>query len=57
MDRIHHDAIPRRLRGGRRRRYAVRRVQKTLIVARIMLLMESGGQTEVGELDVTILVN
>ena len=33
MDGVHHDAVPRRLRGSRRRRDTARGIQKTLIVA------------------------
>ena len=33
MDRIHHHTVPRRLCGSRGRRYAVRRVQQTLVIA------------------------
>ena len=42
MDRVDHHAVPRRLRGRRRRRDAIRGIQKTLVVARIVLLMEPG---------------
>jgi hypothetical protein len=57
MDRVDHHAIPRRLRGSRWRRHAIRRIQETLVVARIVLLVESGGKTEIRQLDVPVLVN
>ena len=56
MDGVDHDAIPRRL-CRRRRRNAIRRIQKTLVVTRIVLLVEPSGKTEIGQFDVTILVN
>ena len=57
MYRIDHHAIPRRLRGGRRGCNAIRGVQKSLVITRIVLLMEPGGKPEIGQLDVAILVN
>jgi len=57
MDRVDHHAVPRRLRGRRRRRDAVRGIQETLVVARLVLLMEPGGKTEIGQLDMPVLVD
>jgi len=57
MNGVDHHAIPRRLCGRRRGRDAIRGIQETLVVARLVLLMESGGKTEVGQLDMTVLVN
>lgn len=57
MDRIDHHAVPRRLCGSRWRRYAIRRIQETLVVARIMLLVESSGKTKIRQLDMPVLVD
>lgn len=54
---IDHHAIPRRLCGGRWRRYATRRIQETLVVARIVLLMKPGREAEIRQLDMPILVD
>lgn len=35
----------------------IRRIQKALVVRRVVLLVEAGGKTEVGQLDMTILVD
>jgi hypothetical protein len=57
MDRVDHHAVPRRLRSGRRGRDTIRGIQETLIVARVVLLMEPGGKAEIRQLDVSVLVN
>ena len=57
MNGVDHNTIPRRLGGRRWRRDATRGIQETLIVARIVLLVESSGKTKIGQLNVTVLVN
>ena len=57
MDRIDHYAVPRRLCGSGWRRHAVCGIQETLVVARIVLLVEPGGKTKVGQFDVPVFVN
>ena len=56
MDSVHHHAVPRRLRGSHRGRNTIRRIQKTLIITRLVLLMEPGGETKIREFDVSVLV-
>ena len=56
MDGVDHDTIPCCLRRGCRRGHAVGRVEQTLIVAGIMLFVEASGQTEIRQLDVSVLV-
>ena len=57
MDRIDHHAVPRRLCGSRWRRYAIRRIKETLVVARIVLFVESSGKTKIRQLDMPVLVD
>jgi len=57
MNGIDHHTIPRRLCGRRRGCDAIRRIQETLVVARFVLLVEPGGKTEIGQLDMTVLVD
>ena len=57
MNGVDHHTIPRRLCGRRRRRDAIRGIQETLVVTRVVLLMEPSRKTEIGQLDMTILVN
>jgi len=57
MNGVDHHAIPRRLCGRRRRRDTIRGIQETLVVTRVVLFMEPGGEAEIGQLDMTVLVN
>ena len=57
VDGVDHHAVPRRLRGGGWRCYAIRRIQEALVVARVVLFMESSGKAEIRQLDMPILVD
>jgi len=57
MDGIDRDAVAGGLLLGRWRNDTIRLIEQTLIVARIVLLVEAGGKAEIGELDVTLLVD
>ena len=57
MNRIDHDAVSPGVARSCWQNNAIRLVEKTLVVRRVMLFVESGGETKVGQFDVAILVN
>ena len=57
MNRVNHDAIPRSLRCRSGRCNTVCGVKEALVVAGVVLLVETSRQTEVGQLDMAIFVN
>ena len=57
MNRVHHHAVASRLCCCCRRCHTVCLVEQLLIVACIVLSMETSREAEIGELDVPCLVN
>lgn len=52
MDRVYHHTV-----SSRRRLRIISRVEKLLIVARIVLLVKASRKTEIGQFDVAIFVD
>lgn len=57
MNRINHDAISSSVACSCWRNDTICLVEKTLVVRRVVLFVESGGESKVGQFDVAIFVN
>jgi hypothetical protein len=57
VDGIDHDAVATRVLGSGRGDNASRRVEQTLVVRRVMLLVESRRQAKIREFDMAVFVD